>query len=195
MRPFLIGEACLRCHAQQGYHEATSGRDQRLGADGAILAIESAGARTSIAHDWFGCWCRGSQLWGRGLEAQPPTRAGEATPDTMPPSWKPRFSDAPRDHAVSPPQGRWSAPTLRRGRSMTRPDRGDMRPGQTPVSPPPRWAFRLCARTCLRSARSNGEQVSWRAFVLTRPDRQEMIRIIFVRCLCRWAVRRRSSHV
>ena len=180
MRPFLIEKACLRCHAQQGYHEG----DIRGGISVSvpmepILAIERPQvARTSIAHGlvWL-LGVVGLTLWGRGLEKHTAARErAEATARHNAAELEAAFAAMPHGIMVYDAAG-----------SMVRTNAAaralyDIDPFGVDIET---LAKRLSSRRLdgrpivreeLPTVRAlNGEQVLGERFVLTRPDRQEMI--------------------
>jgi two-component system CheB/CheR fusion protein len=180
MRPFLIEKACLRCHAQQGYHEG----DVRGGISVSvpmepILAIERPQvARTSIAHGlvWL-LGVVGLTLWGRGLEKHTAARErAEATARHNAAELEAAFAAMPHGIMVYDAAG-----------SMVRTNAAaralyDIDPFGVDIET---LAKRLSSRRLdgrpivreeLPTVRAlNGEQVLGERFVLTRPDRQEMI--------------------
>ena len=180
MRPFLIEKACLRCHAQQGYHEG----DIRGGISVSvpmepILAIERPQvARTSIAHGlvWL-LGVVGLTLWGRGLEKHTAARErAEATARHNAAELEAAFAAMPHGIMVYDAAG-----SMVRTNSAAR-ALYDIDPLGVDIET---LAKRLSSRRLdgrpivreeLPTVRAlNGEQVLGERFVLTRPDRQEMI--------------------
>ena len=180
MRPFLIEKACLRCHAQQGYHEG----DIRGGISVSvpmepILAIERPQvARTSIAHGlvWL-LGVVGLTLWGRGLEKHTAARErAEATARHNAAELEAAFAAMPHGIMVYDAAG-----SMVRTNSAAR-ALYDIDPFGVDIET---LAKRLSSRRLdgrpivreeLPTVRAlNGEQVLGERFVLTRPDRQEMI--------------------
>jgi signal transduction histidine kinase/CheY-like chemotaxis protein len=180
MRPFLIEKPCLSCHAQQGYHEG----DIRGGISVSvpmepILAIERPQvARTSIAHGlvWL-LGVLGLTLWGRGLEKHTAARErAESTARHNAAELEAAFAAMPHGIMVYDAAG-----------SMVRTNAAaralyDIDPFGVDIETLAKRlsSRRLDGRPIVRSELPtvralNGEQVLGERFVLTRPDRQEII--------------------
>jgi signal transduction histidine kinase/ActR/RegA family two-component response regulator len=180
MRPFLIEKPCLRCHSQQGYHEG----DIRGGISVSvpmepILAIERPQvARTSIAHGlvWL-LGVVGLTLWGRGLEKHTAARErAEATARHNAAELEAAFAAMTHGIMVYDAAGAMvHSNAAARALYDIDPLGVDIEILAKRLSSR-RLDGRPIVREELPTVRAlKGEQVLGERFVLTRPDRQEMV--------------------